>query len=696
MMRKALYPHLAWMNLRHNYKFYVPYLLTVVGTAAVFYIMMALSYAGDLPEKTRYNYLSMFMTIGCFVVGLFAVIFLFYTNSFLMKRRNKELGLYNVLGMGKGHIARVLIWETVYIGAAGIVGGVLCGMLFQRLVTLLIYRVIRYSAGFTFYICWKGIAATAVLLGAVLLLNLLYNLVRIRMQNPVDMMREGSAGEKEPKTKWFLALVGIAALGAGYWIAMTTQRAMDALAIYFVAVFLVIIGTYCLFTAGSIVLLKLLRKNKKYYYQTSHFISVSGMLYRMKRNAVGLANICILCTMVLVMISGTVSLFLGTEDILNRRAPADWNSTLCYSPAIGEEPDFEGLRQRMAEAARSQGLTVTESKDFRSMERGFYLQGDRLMLDPEEINGVLTWDGTPYCLFLTAADYTNLTGIPVTLAEGEIAVYDPHSLIPRTGSFVFNTDESKEEPEDGGTVSYTVSRYLDEIPSTASWSPMIGASNAGIDGVCVVVRDETVLLDFYDRIYTAVGNTNGYGTLEWTLLTNLSGSEEEKLEAYNKLFVSQESFPDFGGTGTWSWFSTESRQLDREEYYSMNGGFFFLGVFLGLLFLAAAVLIIYYKQISEGYEDRQRFQIMQKVGLERRQIRRSVNGQILVVFFLPLLAAAVHVAFDYRLMVQLLRLFAMTDVRLTALCTLATFGGFAVLYVLVYRITARAYYKIVT
>ncbi len=697
-MRKHLYPHLAWLNLKHNYKFYVPYLLTIIGTAAVFYIMTALSYAGDLPEKIRYAYLSMFMTIGCYVVGLFAVIFLFYTNSFLMKRRNKELGLYNVLGMGKAHIGRVLAWETVYIGVLGIAGGILCGMLFQRLVTLLIYRVVRYSVGFTFYICWKGIVMTAILFGAVLLLNLFYNLIRIRMQNPVAMMREGSAGEKEPKTKWFLALVGVGTLGAGYWIAVSTQSAVDALVMYFVAVFLVIIGTYCLFTAGSIVLLKLLRKNKRYYYKTNHFISVSGMLYRMKRNAVGLANICILCTMVLVMISGTVSLFLGTEDIVDQRTPADWNSTLHFSPATGEEPDFEALRQRMAEGAQSQGLTVTESKGFLNMTRGFYRQGDRLMLTPEEIDGVLTWEQTPYCLFLTAADYTSLTGVPVTLAEGEIAAYDPRSMIAQTGSFVFNQDLSKSESKDGGTVPYTVSQYLDKCPSTADWSPMIGASNAGTDGVCVVVRDETVLLDLYNRIFTAMGDAdNRNRSLQWTLMTDLSGSEEEKLDAYNRLFESTgENGLDFSGTGSWSWFSTESRQLNREESYSMNGGFFFLGVFLGLLFLAAAVLIVYYKQVSEGYEDRQRFQIMQKVGLERRQIRRSIDSQILVVFFLPLLAAAVHVAFDFRLMILLLQLFAMTNVRLTALCTLISFGAFAVLYILVYRITARAYYKIVT
>ena len=698
-MRKHLYPHLAWLNLKHNYQFYIPYLLTIVGTAAVFYIMTALSYAGDLPQQIRYAYLTMFMTIGCFVVALFTVIFLFYTNSFLMKRRQKELGLYNVLGMGKGHIARVLAWETVYIGLAGIVGGILCGMLFQRLVTLIVYRVVRYSVGFTFYICWKGIAMTAILFGAVLLVNLVYNLIRIHLQNPVAMMREGSAGEKEPKSKWILAILGVLCLGGGYGIALRAQDALEALALYFVAVFLVIIGTYCLFTAGSIAILKLLRKNKKYYYKTNHFISVSGMLYRMKRNGVGLANICILCTMVLVMISGTVSLFLGTEDIVNKVAPADWTSILRYNPADGDTPDFAALEQRIAETARSQGLEVEKNRSFTSMERSFYLQDGQLKLNPQEDpNGSLFWDAEVDCLFLPAADYTVLTGIPLFLSPGEIAVHDPDGLIPNQSVLVFNVLHSLETGgTDGGTWDYTVVQKLAELPVTGGWSPMIGAANVDENhGCCVVVDSLDTLLELHSRIYGAFGNVNGYGYLQWSLLTELSGSEQEKLDAYCNTFDSFETTPDFSNTGSWEWFSTESQQVTLEEYYSMNGGFLFLGVFLGILFLAAAVLIIYYKQISEGYEDRQRFQIMQKVGLERQQIKKSINGQILVVFFLPLLAAAVHVAFDFRLMVLLLQLFAMDSVKLTALCTLVTFGPFAALYILVYRITARAYYKIVT
>ena len=252
----------------------------------------------------------------------------------------------------------------------------------------------------------------------------------------------------------------------------------------------------------------------------------------------------------------------------------------------------------------------------------------------------------------------------------------------------FNAQETA-----GESRSFQIKEFLDDFPATGGWSPMISANNAETGGICVVVPDDKTLLDLYEQFQTANG-----GSMEWTLFTTLSGTEEEKLQAYYNTFAdySGENYPDFSGTGSWLAFSTESKAMNLAEGYNMNGGFFFLGVFLGVLFLMAAVLIIYYKQISEGYEDRQRFQIMQKVGLERRQIKRSINRQILVVFFLPLLAAALHLLFDYRLMVLLLQLFAMNDLALSTTCSLATFGVFAVLYVLVYRITARSYYKIVS
>lgn len=689
---KRLYPKLAWQSLRHNGKFYFPYFLTILFTAAVFYILLALSRADDLPSRIRYAYLGVFMQIGVFLVGVFAVVFLFYTNSFLMKRRTRELGLYNVLGMGKRNIAAVLVWETLILGLSGVVGGILTGILLQRLLTLIVYRVVRFSTGFTFYISWVGIAVTALFFGAVLLVNLLCNLIRLGRQNAVTMLREGSAGEKEPKAKWLLALIGFLALGSGYYIALRVTSSMEAFANYFLAVFLVILGTYCLFTAGSITILKLLKKNKRYYYKTGPFITLSGMLYRMKRNGVGLANICILCTMTLVMISGTVSLYLGTEGVVDMRTPADWTSTLDFRPADGEAPDFDGLTERMEAVAEAQGVPAKDSFGFLSMTQDLMLRDGALNTCPEDEAGVITWEADFDCLFLTADAYGVLTGKPVSLEADEVLVWCQGRQLPETLNLVY--DGWDQFQEDGEARSFQVREFLPEFPATGGWSPLIGAANATVDGICVVLPDQETFWDLYQQYVTATGRT----IVNWTLFTTLSGTDAEKLEAYSNAFEDYdgEGYPDFTGTGSWTWFRTESRAMNLAESYSMNGGFFFLGVFLGVLFLMAAVLIIYYKQISEGYEDRQRFQIMQKVGLERRQIKRSINRQILVVFFLPLLAAALHLLFNFRLMVLLLQLFAMTDVRLTATCSLLTFGVFAVLYILVYRITARSYYKIVS
>lgn len=687
---KSLYPKLAWQSLKHNGKFYFPYFLTILFTAAVFYIMIALAGASDLPNKTRYEYLSVFMGIGVFLVGVFAVIFLFYTNSFLMKRRKKELGLYNVLGMGKGNIAAVLVWETLILGFSGVVGGILFGMLFQRLLTLIIYRVIHFSAGFTFYISWLGIAVTAIFFGAVLLLNLIFNLIRMGQQNPIAMMREGSAGEKEPKAKWLLALLGLVTLGGGYYIALRVTNSLEAFANYFLAVFLVVIGTYCLFTAGSITLLKILKKNKRYYYQTGHFITISGMLYRMKRNAVGLANICILCTMTLVMISGTVSLYLGTEGVVEVSTPADWTSTLRFRPEEGE-PDFDGLTEKVEEIAASQGVPATESYGFLNSSQDLFLYDGILDTSPKFEHDAILFDAQLEVLFIPLDAYNHLTGQSKTLGSDQVLVWCQGWQLPDTLTLPYHSFQSQEVS--GEPRSFQIKEFLNDFPATGGWSPMIGANNAETGGICVVVPDDAALLDLYEQYQIVSG-----GSMEWTLFTTLSGTEEEKLQAYYNTFAdySGENYPDFSGTGGWLSFSTESKAMNLAEGYNLNGGFFFLGVFLGVLFLMAAVLIIYYKQISEGYEDRQRFQIMQKVGLERRQIKKSINRQILVVFFLPLLVAALHLLFDYRLMVLLLQLFAMNDLALSTTCSLATFGVFAVLYVLVYRITARSYYKIVS
>lgn len=680
-MRKLLYPRLAAQNLRKNGRFYFPYLLTIMGTAAAFYIMQALAGANDLPEQTRYAYLVVFMQIGCVVLGVFAVIFLFYTNSFLMKRRGKELGLYNILGMGKRHLARMLLWETFYTAMLGIAGGVACGLLLQKLVTLLLYRLMRFDVPFGFYISWQGIAGTAIFFSLILLACLGYNLLRIRLQNPVELLRADAQGEREPKTRWLLTALGVLALGAGYTIAVVVDDPLSAFLYYFVAVFAVILGTYCLFTALSIAVLKALRRNKGYYYQTRHFIGVSGMLHRMKRNAVGLANICILSTMVLVMVSGTLSLYLGTEDSLRSNHPGDVTVRVSFDPTQ-EQPFLPAeMASRLRAGAEAEGRTVQSAGSASVLGWGGYRMGARFFVD-RSTDATGTNFSSLYAI--TAADYAALTGTePVALAADEVLV------CPRKGSLNGAQEISFSASRDSTEqLTYRVAGLLDQYPELPNMSILF--TNDRFD---LVVADKAALRDLTTRMTAYSGDSY---RLDWFYWMELDGIAEEQTACAQAI-----SDPNlFGGAsadgvGSWEKFSVETRAEAAAETYSLNGGFFFLGAFLGLVFIMATVLILYYKQLSEGYEDAARFRIMQQVGLEPRQLRESVSSQLLAVFFLPLLVAAVHVAFDLKLVILLLNLFWLSNWRLTLLCTLGTLLVFAAIYWIVYRLTARSYYRIV-
>lgn len=651
-----LYPRLAMNNLIKNKQFYLPYLLTVIGTSAAFYIVVALAGSTDLPLMVRYTYLSMFMSIGTFVIGLFAIIFLSYTNSFLMKRRKKELGLYNVLGLGKRHIGRMLAFESLYTAVIGIVGGILMGMLLQKLVTLLLYKIMRFDAYFGFTVSRTGICYTAVLFGVILLVNLLWNLLRIRIQNPMELLRESSAGEKEPKNHWILAVLGVLSLGGGYWIAVTTRTATEALGLYFVAVFLVVIGTYCLFTAISILVLKALRRNKKFYYKTNHFIGISGMLYRMKRNAVGLANICILSTMVLVMVSGTLSLYWGTGRSMDKQFPGNVSFVVRYDATEQEPFQSAGMEAYLQKKLEKQ----TDYAEFvyGYSELGIYAE--------ETESGYLLHpsyeDSTVQAHFLSEETYER------AIPSGILADAAPLTLSFASGAEITVSAKTVTEGEPAlGRASFEISKPV--------WYVLGSAELQQLDAL---QREE------FEDMPT---------DWDWRAYWNVTTSEEFLYEGQYEFMVSLHD--ETADAGTWESLRMDTAEEFSAQYFSLNGGFFFLGLFLGVLFILATVLIIYYKQVSEGYEDRERYLIMQKVGMEQKAVRKSVSSQILVVFFAPLLVAGVHVAFDYGLMVRLLTLFSLRNGTLTILCTIGTFCAFCAIYGLVYWATARAYYRIV-
>ena len=673
-MSKAFYPRLAAQNCIKNGKFYFPYLLTVVISSAAFYINLALAQTGSLPELKRYFYLSMFMTVGTFVLGLFFIIFLIYTNSFLMKRRGKELALYNILGMGKGNIGLVLSFETLYTWLIGAGGGILLGMLLQRLITMLVTRMLRIDVKYEFFISVYGIAVTAIFFGALLFVTLLLNLGRLHVQKPVELLRQGNVGEREPRTRWLLTILGVLSLGGGYAIALTTHNSIQAIGVYFVAVFLVIIGTYCLFSAVSVAVLKALRKNKGFFYRTGNFIGVSGMLHRMNRNAVGLANICILSTMVLVMISATLALFLGTEDAIATRYPGDLNAEVWYWT---DRPfDTDRAEQKLTEALKEQGATVTGSLSYSTTDRPAAFDGSSFIIQDD----VYDTGSDRILILLAAEDYNKLSGQKVSLAKDQLLISGSDSLVGDV-RFVFRGESGEQ-----------VMRFS-AAPTAEAFSLSSGDVYLGMVDY-IILPDPDTLKEFENNCVRALGEDEAF--LSWYCEINTDGSDEEKA-AWSAAI----SDPDNCGLAgddsiQWQRFRMDSQAENRQDFYTMNGGFFFLGVFLGFVFLMATVLIIYYKQISEGYEDRERFRIMRQVGLEKREIRRSINVQILIVFFAPLVVAGVHVAFDFNLVRLMLILFGLNNAALTAWCTLGTFLVFALIYALVYLLTARVYYRIVS
>lgn len=677
-MHKLLCPKLAAQNIRRDARFYLPYLLSIIGAAAAFYITVALSTSGDLPDTTRYLYLSVFMELGSMIVALFTAVFLFYTNSFLMKRRGRELGLYCILGMGKRHIAVILFFETLYLGLAGILGGIAFGMLLQRLVTTVVCNIMHSPAFFGFGLSLPGVISTVTLFGCILAASLLRNLLWIARQDPIALLRDSGAGEREPKTHWILTIIGVLTLGGGYFIAVTTPNASAAFAIYFFAVLLVIIGTYCLFTSVSIAVLKLLRKNKRYYYKSAHFIGVSGMLYRMKRNAVGLANICILSTMVLVMVSGTLSLYLGSEQVLDSHFPTDFQVEFQYNPTA--EPPF---------SPEDESAWVTQTLRDAGAAGAEYAGGARylrFMVQPE--GGVymarhnFTANDSIKLNFITAADYAVITGQEAPhLEPGQVWFYATQGR-PAALDIRFVAQNGAPEV----SWHFEIVRWLDKFPAFGD------AIFDLMDSAWAVVPDVGTLMELFRQQYASYADHAS--ALRWVGYWESHATESLQATLPKALYDARTQREN-SGQGINAGLDVKYLAEYEADYYGLNGGFFFLGVFLGLILLMAMVMIIYYKQLSEGYEDRERFRIMQQVGMEQRMVRKSINSQVLSVFFMPLLVAGIHTAFDFCLMIRLLTMFGLRDVSLTLLCTLGTFGVFALVYGGVYWLTARSYYKIV-
>ena len=573
MHKIGFYPQLALRSLRLNGKFYLPYLLSGMVSAAMLYDILFLNMNRGIYALKGVNAVQGLLGFGAIVVALFSFALLCYTNGFLMKRRQKELGLYNILGMEKRHLARLLLWETVFAALLCILGGLLLGVLLSKLFLLLLCAVIQVEVPFGFEVPRDAAVYTAVVFGGIFLLNYLLNLLRLNRVKPIELLHGGESGEREPRTKWVLTALGLLTMGAGYGLSLTVSDPVNALTLFFLAVVLVIVGTYCLFTAGSIALLKALRKNKKYYYQTRHFTAVSGMLHRMKRNAAGLATICILSTMVLITVSTTVCLYMGVNDILDRMYCRDVQ-TYVNRGAPEDLPKVKALYERKA------AELGVEMKDFAAL--CFYAPATEYANNRTDIE--------PY---LPQADGADPVGDP---SDGPLRVYVGCNLAPDADASLF---------------AASVAVGTRDLPLSSSW------------------------------------------------------------------------------------YFTEDCRAGRTDFWASLGGFFFIGLFLGALFLMAAVLIVYYKQVSEGYEDARSFSIMQQVGMTQAEVKSSIRSQVSTVFFLPLLAAACHTAGAFPMTKKILLLFGLSNTGLFLLCSGLTLLIFALAYYCIYRLTAREYYRIV-
>lgn len=660
-----MYTKLAITNIKNNRQFYFPYLLTGIITVAMFYIMCALESNPGIQSMPGAKDLGLILRLGIGVIGIFAVIFLFYTNSFIIKRRKKELGIYNILGMEKRHIAKILSKEAFFTAIIAIGGGLVTGVLFHKLACMLLYRMIGFNGGITFSFSKKGVMITAILFAIVYLLTYIYDLFQVQLANPIELLQSGNKGEREPKTKAIMAVLGVLCLGTGYFIAITTKNPIKALTLFFVAVILVIIGTYLLFTAGSIALLKILRRNKGYYYQTKHFTSVSGMIYRMKQNAVGLANICILSTMVLVAVSTTVSLYVGIEDIMKERYPNEINISAYYDTGAPAEDSIAPIVEK---SVKESGRKIRHEEDYLELYFAAIKDQGQYSLDKEKVK--TAGDRVSGFVVLTREDCKKKYNEEIPeLAENEVALFtikktDMDTLVLENRSYHVKEIKQFQNTEDFETIADMMDEYYYVIVND--------------------VQDMERLWQLQKDIYQ-----ENSSSISRQVRLDIDGDSEQKKECFENIKTA------LGPEQAKARILIDSRQSSLDEFYQIYGGFLFLGLFLGILFLMITVLIIFYKQISEGYDDKERFSIMEKVGMSNDEVKATIRSQVRTVFFLPILMAAIHVGMAFPMIKRLLSLFGLSNTALFAGCMAGTILVFALIYLLVFLKTSKTHYKIV-
>lgn len=676
-MKHSLYPRLAWSGIKKNARLFVPYILAAAGTAAVFYILFFLATSDALSNMRGGGTTKQLLALGVYVVVLFALMFLFYCNSFLVRRRYKEFGLYSILGMNRGNITNVLAWETLFCALISLSGGIVLGVLLSKLAELGLMFIIDIEPDYALRVSFPAIKYMLLYFGGIFLVIFLNSALRLRRSTASDLLGSESRGEKPPRANYVFGIAGLIILAVAYYMAVSIEQPVKALTTFFAAVLMVIIATYLVFISGSVMLCRILQKRKSYYYKPQHFVSVSSMSFRMKRNGAGLASICILATMVLVMISSTVCLYFGSGDSLNARYPREIIVRSYFENAEDMSDDvIDTIRSTVNK--RLDGVKLSKLLDYRCANVAGVIENGIIDTASETVYSFnfADYDRLVQLCILPLSEYNAAAGTETVLAPDEVLLHSNRADIDLRQIGI------------KGAWTYNVKQVLDEMPIQNGTD-----MSSIISTLTVVVPDFDAALD----ALSDMRDSNGYGIASpsWYFSFNTDElGEDEQMQLAERL--SDEFRMDELEDGGAMVYTVESLAANRASFYETFGGLLFLGIMLSLVFACAAVLIIYYKQLSEGYEDAGRFAIMQKVGMTKQEIRRSINSQLLTVFFLPLLFAGLHLAFAFPFIRKLLLLFNLNNLPLLLITTAASFAVFALLYALVYKKTSNSYYKIVS
>ncbi len=673
-MKVGFYPKLAASGIRKNKRMFIPFILTCTGMVMMFYIIMFLAVSNVLDSLIGAETLRQIFALGSWVIAVFAAIFLFYTNSFLIRRRKKEFGLYNILGMGKRNIAWLLLWETLIIAVISIGAGLVAGIAFSKFAELGMVNIMHGDVTYNLSISFLAIKRSVQVFGVIFLLLLLHSIRQVRFASAISLMRSENTGEKPPKGNWVIGILGILLLAVAYYLAVTIKDPITAILTFFAAVIMVIVGTYLVMISGSVLFCQLLQKKKNYYYKPNHFVSVSSMVYRMKRNGAGLASICILATMVLVMMASTACLYFGQESSIRERYPRDINMVFHFRDSSDlSDTHIQGLKEGLDEEIKSRDITMENDYCYRSIHISGVLKGNTVQLNKFDATDILTQMRLIY--FVPLSDYNNMVDAKETLEDGEALIYTYR------GSYDNDTIAISDY------VTFKIKRHLDDFLSNGD-----SAMNM-LDSIAIVVPDYESVLQ--KMINMADFKGDQLLQLRWEYHFDTTLTPDEQISLYNDLC---EKVTDSATKEQLGYKSVdiESQENERADFYGLFGALFYIGIILSLVFILAAVLIIYYKQISEGYEDQSRFEIMQKVGMTKRDIRKTINSQLLTVFFLPLLFAVMHIAFAFPIIRKLLLCFNLNNVPLFAVTTAISIVVFALFYTIVYRLTSNVYYKIVS